>query len=33
MKKIVFEENAFQDFNDWAKIDKKLHQRIINLIS
>jgi len=32
MKKIVFEGNAFQDFAEWATIDKKLYKRIIDLI-
>ena len=32
MKKIVFEETAFQHFTEWASIDKKLYQRIVSLI-
>ena len=32
MKKIVFEETAFQHFNEWASLDKKLYRRIVNLI-
>jgi len=32
MKKIVFEGDAFQDFTEWATIDKKLYKRIIDLI-
>ncbi len=32
MKKIIFEESAFQDFNKWATENKKLYQRIVNLI-
>jgi len=32
MKKIIFEEAAFQDFNKWATENKKLYQRIVNLI-
>jgi Txe/YoeB family toxin of Txe-Axe toxin-antitoxin module len=32
MKKIVFEETAFQDFNKWSTENKKLYQRIVNLI-
>lgn len=31
MKKIVFEETAFQHFTEWATINKKLHQRIVAL--
>jgi toxin YoeB len=32
MKKIAFEGNAFQDFTDWATINKKIYQRIVTLI-
>jgi toxin YoeB len=32
MKKIAFEETAFQHFTEWASTDKKLYQRIVNLI-
>ena len=32
MKKIAFEEIAFQHFNEWATLDKKLYRRIVNLI-
>ncbi len=31
--KIAFEQNAFDDFNEWAQTDKKIHQRIIALVS
>lgn len=31
-RKIVFESSAFADFNDWAKLDRKLHKKIIELI-
>ena len=31
-KKIIFEQTAFQDFTEWAAIDKKLYRRIVNLI-
>lgn len=31
-RKIVFESSAFGDFNDWAKLDKKIHRKIIELI-
>jgi toxin YoeB len=31
-KKIIFEQTAFQDFTEWAGIDKKLYRRIVNLI-
>ncbi len=31
-RKIVFESSAFADFNDWTKLDKKLHKKIIELI-
>jgi toxin YoeB len=29
---ISFESNAFDDFNQWAIVDKKRHKRIITLI-
>ena len=32
MRKITFEESAFQDFIEWATINKKLYQRIVDLI-
>ena len=32
MRRIIFEESAFQDFTEWAAIDKKLYQRIVDLI-
>ncbi|MGH8497394.1 MAG: Txe/YoeB family addiction module toxin [Methylococcales bacterium] len=31
--KIAFEQSAFEDFNEWANTDKKIHQRIVALIS
>ncbi len=33
MKNIVFEPQAFQDFNNWAREDKKIYGKIVNLIS
>jgi toxin YoeB len=32
MRQIAFESDAFQDFTDWAKINKKIYQRIVALI-
>lgn len=32
MKKVVFEGNAFGDFTEWATLDKKIYQRIVDLI-
>jgi toxin YoeB len=32
MRRIVFEQSAFQDFVEWATINEKTHQRIIDLI-
>ena len=29
---ISFEESTFDDFNQWAVVEKKIYQRIINLI-
>lgn len=31
-RKIVFESSAFADFNDWAKLDKKIQSKVIELI-
>ena len=33
MRRVSFEASAFQDFTEWAVIDKKLYQRIISLIT
>ncbi len=33
MRRVSFEASAFQDFTEWAVIDKKLYQRIISLIA
>lgn len=33
MRKIVFEESAFQDFTHWATLDKKLYKRLVALIT
>lgn len=32
MRKVVFEGDAFRDFVEWARIDRRLYQRIANLI-
>jgi toxin YoeB len=32
MSKVIFEGSVFQNFAEWANIDKKLYQRIVNLI-
>ncbi|MDD2697447.1 MAG: type II toxin-antitoxin system YoeB family toxin [Arcobacteraceae bacterium] len=32
MKQVVFEQSAFEDFTNWAIIDKKIYQKIITLI-
>ncbi len=31
-RRIVFEPGAFEDFNDWSKLDKKLYKKIVELI-
>ena len=31
-RRIVFEASAFEDFNDWAKLDKKIYRKIVELI-
>lgn len=32
MKQIAFEQSAFEDFVAWADENKKIHQRIVDLI-
>ena len=32
MKRIIFENNAFEDFVSWSKENKKLYARIVQLI-
>ena len=32
MKRIVFEQSAFDDFNYWQNENKKIHKKIIELI-
>ena len=32
MKQIVFHNNAFEDFIEWSREDKKLFSRIVRLI-
>jgi toxin YoeB len=32
MKRIIFEHQAFADFNEWAEIDKKIYRKIVALI-
>ncbi len=31
-RRIIFEASAFEDFNQWARLNKKIHQKIITLI-
>ncbi|MGK7946861.1 MAG: Txe/YoeB family addiction module toxin [Microcystaceae cyanobacterium] len=31
-RKILFESSAFEDFNQWASLDKKVYRKIVNLI-
>jgi toxin YoeB len=33
MRNIVFDHKAFEQFNNWAKDDKKIYQKIVNLIN
>lgn len=33
MRQVAFEPVAFKDFAEWATLDKKLHKRIVDLIS
>lgn len=31
-RKIVFEASAFEDLNEWVKLDKKIYHKIVDLI-
>lgn len=31
-RKIIFEPNAFEDFNEWARLDKKIYRKIVELL-
>jgi toxin YoeB len=31
-RNVVFEASAFEDFNQWAKLDKKLYSKTVELI-
>jgi len=31
-RRILFESDAFEDFNEWAKIDRKIYYKIVDLI-
>jgi toxin YoeB len=33
MQNIAFEKRAFQEFTEWASIDKKIHAKIIEVIN
>jgi len=33
MQSIVFEGKAFEQFTNWAKVDKKIHSKIVELIN
>ncbi len=32
MKRVVFDFKAFEDFNEWARIDRKIYNKIVELI-
>lgn len=31
-RRVIFESSAFEDFTDWAQLDKKLHRKIVELL-
>jgi len=31
-RKILFEADAFADFNEWARIDRKIYNKIVELL-
>lgn len=32
MRKVSFDQKAFDDFQQWASIDRKIHKKIVELI-
>jgi toxin YoeB len=32
VKKVIFENQAFSNFNEWVSLDKKIYRKIIDLI-
>jgi toxin YoeB len=32
MNQVTFEKTAFQQFVEWGRLDKKIHQKIVDLI-
>ncbi len=33
MRNIIFDPKAFEQFNNWARADKKIYQKIVHLIN
>ena len=31
-RRIIFESSAFEDYNEWGRLNKKMHRKIIALI-
>ncbi|MCA6516439.1 MAG: Txe/YoeB family addiction module toxin, partial [Chitinophagaceae bacterium] len=31
-RRILFEAEAFEDYNEWAKMDRKIYNKIVELI-
>jgi toxin YoeB len=31
-RRVISESNAFEDFTNWANVDKKLHKKIVELL-
>lgn len=31
-RRVIFESDAFEDFTEWAQIDKKLYKKIVELL-
>ena len=32
-RRVIFESDAFEDFTEWAQIDKKLYKKIVQLLN
>jgi toxin YoeB len=31
-RRVIFESDAFEDFTEWAQVDKKLYKKIVELL-
>jgi toxin YoeB len=31
-RKVIFQGDAFEDFTEWARLDRKIHAKIVTLL-